>query len=462
MARGLHERLQQLEDAIWSRRTVTSAPSRWMLRAVRLAFVLLRDVINGDLTLWTMSLVYTTLLSMVPLLALSFSVLKAFGVHNQIEPLLDSLLAPLGEQGVAISSRIVAFIEKMNVGVLGAVGLALLIYTVFSLMQKIEEAFNAIWHVSELRSLGERFSRYLSALLIGPILVFSALGVTATALNSTVAHTLISIEPIGTLVLLLGRLVPYLLVIGAFTFLYAFVPNTRVRFPAALAGGITAGIAWQSAGWGFALFVASSTRYQAIYSSFAILVLFLIWLYVSWLVLLTGASVSFYVQNPDYLRAGPGEPDLSIRMRERLALAVMTLVARHFCRGRAPWTLQTLTESLQVPMRPVGATLDSLCKAGLLTRTDDERAAYLPSRDLASISVADALAAVRLAGDDDLASATTPVWDEVDRVFARVERALDETTRGVTLRAIGEGSVPAAEPLRSTAQTPAAAQPGVP
>ena len=119
----------------------------------------------------------------------------------------------------------------------------------------------------------------------------------------------------------LSRLVPYLLIIAAFTFVYLFMPNTRVRLWPALVGGIVGGIAWQSAGWVFAVFIAGSGNYAAIYASFAILILFMIWLYLSWLVLLFGASVAFYVQHPEYLYMRGGEPRLSNRMRERLGLS---------------------------------------------------------------------------------------------------------------------------------------------
>ncbi|MGH8736211.1 MAG: YihY/virulence factor BrkB family protein [Burkholderiales bacterium] len=277
-----------------------------LVRLMRLAIVLVRDLAQGQLTLRAMGLVYTTLLSLVPLLALSFSVLKAFGVYNQIRPMLLGFLGPLGEKGVEVTERIIQFIENINVGVLGSVGLALLLYTAISLVQKIEEAFNFIWHVSRARGIGERFSRYLSALLVGPLLVFSAIGITAAAASLGVVRDAMQIEAIGWLALQAGRLVPYVLVIGAFTFVYAFMPNTRVRLGPALAGGVVGGILWQSAGWAFALFAASSTRYAAIYSSFAIL--FMLWLYLSWLILLFGAAVSFYVQHPEHLVAKAGEP----------------------------------------------------------------------------------------------------------------------------------------------------------
>jgi membrane protein len=373
---------------------------------------------------------------------LSFSVLKAFGVHNRIEPMLQDLLAPLGEQGNEITSRLVDFIDHMNVGVLGSVGLALLIYTVVSLMEKIEESFNSIWHVTQLRSLGERFSRYLSVLLIGPILVFSAVGITAMAFDSDIVQQILAIEPFGSLVLGLGKLMPYALVIGAFTFFYMFIPNARVRFAPALVGGVAGGILWQSAGWAFALFVASSTRYSAIYSSFAILVLFLIWLYVSWLILLFGADISFYVQHPEYLYAMPGEPRLSNRMRERLGLAVMSHIASNFVEGRPPWTLQQLTQRLGIPMHAVNVVLDALEDSGLLTKSHDDPPAYLPARDLNDVSVAELISAIRRAGEDrflDPESLSVPA--RADELEKRIEQAIVSALENVSVKSlVTEGS----------------------
>ena len=308
--------LKALDELVWRRPTEGRPRAQvWLVRATRLLVVLVRDLAQGQLTLRAMGLVYTTLLSLVPLLALSFSVLKAFGVYNQIRPMLLGFLGPLGEKGVEITERIIQFIENINVGVLGSVGLALLLYTAVSLVQKIEESFNFIWHVSRARGIGERFSRYLSALLVGPLLVFSAMGITATAASMGVVRDVMKVQAIGWLALQAGHLLPYVLVIGAFTFVYSFIPNTRVRLGPALVGGVVGGVLWQSAGWAFALFAASSTRYAAIYSSFAILILFMLWLYLSWLILLFGAAVSFYVQHPEHLVAKAGEPRLSNRMR---------------------------------------------------------------------------------------------------------------------------------------------------
>jgi membrane protein len=268
---------------------------------MRILHMLLRELLGGQLNLRAMSLVYTTLLSFVPLLAVSFSVLKAFGVHNTIEPLLLNFLAPLGPKGAEVTKNIIGFVENVDVGVLGSVGFAMLIYTVIALLQKTESAFNFVWQVDHLRSLSQRFSNYLSVILIGPVLIFSAIGLTATIFNTALAQKLVSIEPFGSLILFSGKLAPYFLVCLAFTFIYILIPNTRVQVRAALVGGLIAGGLWETTGWGFAAFIASSSKYAAIYSSFAILILLLIWLYLNWLILLIGSQIAFFVQHPQYM-----------------------------------------------------------------------------------------------------------------------------------------------------------------
>ncbi len=428
-----------LDEAIWRQPPEPRPPLQARLvRVARLLIVLGRDLARGQLTLRAMGLVYTTLLSIVPLLALSFSVLKAFGVYNQIRPMLLGFLEPLGEQGVEITARIIQFIENINVGVLGSVGLALLFYTAVSLVQKIEEALNFIWHVGHSRGIGERFSRYLSALLVGPVLVFSAIGITAALASLGVVREAMRIEAIGWIVVQAGQLTPYLLVIVAFTFIYTFIPNTRVRFGPALVGGIVGGVLWQSAGWAFAMFVASSTNYAAIYSGFAILVLFMLWLYLSWLILLFGASVAFYAQHPEYLEAGGGELHLSSRMRERLALMIMGLIARRHHAGEAPWTVDALAQSLRMPLRMVDALLHELHDHGFLAPTADDPSGWLPVRDLAGVSARDVLEAVRTTGEDSyLNPAALPGSGEIENLIRRCDEATAAASGDVTIDRLG-------------------------
>ena len=438
--------IDRIETRLWANSDdarLRAGMSRWL----RTLVILVRDLAAGQLTLRAMSLVYTTLLSIVPLMALSFSVLKAFGVTNQIQPVLVSLLAPLGEKGVEVALRITGFIENMNVGVLGAVGLVLLLYTSVSLIQKIEESLNFIWHTPRPRPLGERFTRYLTVLMVGPLLVFSALAVTASLMNISVVRSLMAFDVLGQLVQLVSRLVPYLLIIAAFTFVYRFIPNTRVRLWPALLGGIVGGFAWQTAGWLFAVFIAGSNNYAAIYAGFAILILFMIWLYLSWLVLLFGASVAFYVQHPEYLYLRGGEPRLSNRMRERLALSAMELVTRRFLAGEAQPTQHLLTQLLRVPSHALMVVLDALEDNGLLAACADDPPAYLPARDPGRILVSQVLEAIRAAGEDRyLSPVALPTEPVVEALVERLRQASDDALAGQSLRDLVQQPVVQAQP----------------
>lgn len=427
--------LASLDEFIWRTPGAPVSPRRALvMRLLRLVIVLVRDIAFGQLTLRAMGLVYTTLLSIVPLLAISFSVLKAFGVYNQIRPALLRFLEPLGEKGVEITARIMQFIENINVGVLGSVGLALLLYTAVSLVHKVEESFNYIWHVSRGRSIGERFSRYVSALLVGPLLVFSAIGITAAVAGMSLVRDAMEIEAINWLMLQLGRLLPYALVIAAFTFLYTFMPNTRVRLGPALAGGVVGGIAWQSAGWAFAQFAAASTRYSAIYSSFAILILFMLWLYLNWLILLFGSSVSFYFQHPEYLVKKGGEPRLSNRMREYLALAVMSLIGKQHLAGSAPLSVDMLARELRMPMRSVDEVLTALQARGILATTGEEPPGWLPVQDLDRVSAKDVLDTVRTAGEAHSVNVDAlPGMTAVERLVQEYDDAAGEALKGVSI-----------------------------
>ena len=376
---------------------------RIVVFGLRVVYMLLRELVGGQLNLRAMSLVYTTLLSLVPLLAVSFSVLKGFGYHQRLESyLFNFVLEPLGPSGARVAETISGFVDNVKVGMLGSVGFALLIYTVVALVQKIEAAFNFIWRIDQLRPMSQRFSTYLSVITIGPVLVFTAVGVTAAMLDTTLAQRIAGIEPFGSLMIFAGKLLPYLLVCLAFTFIYVLIPNTRVRFHAALTGGVLAGVLWKITGWGFATFIVSSSRYAAIYSSFAILVLLLIWMYLSWLILLVGSQIAYFVQHPKYMTLHPVRFVLSNRMRERLALQIMFLVARHHYHHRPAWTLDRLCASLGIPDEPVERMLRTLVDAGYLAELQqDDRAAWLPLQAADTTTLAGLLTTVRSAGESD-------------------------------------------------------------
>jgi membrane protein len=431
-------------DLLWGEDLgAASGLRRRLVLTLRLVYAVGRDLGEGQLTLRAMSLVYTTLLSLVPLLALSFSVLKGFGVHNQVRPTLLALLAPLGEKGEHIANQVIGFVDNIKVGVLGALGLGLLVYTVITLLQKIEHSLNYVWRVKRDRPLAQRFSQYLSVLLIGPLLFFSAMGVMAAFFGSSTVKTLIAIEPLGMLIEFGAALLPFLFVMAGFYFVYVLMPNTRVRVTAALVGAAVAGVLWQALGWGFAAFIARSTQYTAIYAGFAIVIISMIWLYLNWLIVLIGASIACYYQYPALLATPRREFRLSNRVKEKIALLIATYIGRNYYTSTPAWSLEALAERIGVPVMSVEAVLTAILRAGYITETADDPPRYLPARSFETITVKDLLDAMRTAEEESsLRAEILPHEAGVERLLARMDDAANASLHGNSLRELAMASAP--------------------
>ena len=430
MIPAIREKIDQL---VWGQHLQNAGRAGRLLAGfLRYCYGVLRDVFYGQLTLRSMSLVYTTLLSIVPLIAFSFSVLKGFGVEKELEPLLLDLLAPLGERGVEIQSRIMEMVNNVNEGLLGGIALAFFIYTAISMVQKVEESFNYVWYVSEPRSFARRFTEYTIILLIGPVAVVIALGIMTSIQNESFIQALLDSSALSPVVVLFGKLAPYLLITLVFTFLYKYMPNTRVRFDSALVGGLAGGIIWVTLGAFFTSFVveAESSRTQLVYRGFAVAVLALIWLYLNWLVLLIGAQIAFYYQNPAYLRIGRREPRLSNTVRERLALNIMYLVGKTFREPGVQIKLADISNTLKIPTLALAPVVTRLERAGLLLTTENEN--LIPGRDLALTHLADVIDVVRTGGVTG--SYRDPVWSEaVGELAGRIDAAVADAIGDVTL-----------------------------
>jgi membrane protein len=433
---------QRLLDLVWAGKPEIGHPARSrLIRIARTAYVLVRDIADGQLTLRAMSLVYTTLLSLVPLLAVSFSVLKGFGVQNELKPMLLNFLAPMGERGVEITDKVIGFVSNVNAGVLGSLGLILLFYTVVSLMQKIEHAFNYVWRVSDARNIAQRFSDYLSVIVIGPVLVFTAIGLTVSAQSAKIVEILRASPLVGMVFDVIGYVMPYFMVVIAFTVIYIFVPNTRVKLKSALLGGAVAGILWQTTGWVFAAFVVNSAKYTAIYSAFASLILFMIWLHAGWLILLIGSSIAFYHQYPEHLRRNRAVQRLGNRARETLALQIGLLVGSAFNHGEPPYTRSELARRTGAPEEAVEFIVNALCQRQVLRETSDPPGLIL-ALPLEKITLVNILEAIR-SHDLALEGSDITIANAVEQLAGEVDGAIIGTLAERNLRDLVEAATPA-------------------
>jgi membrane protein len=370
----------------------------WRERGRRLAqypYALLRDLLGGQLNIHAMGLVYATLLALVPLVAFSFAVLKGFGAHRDLEPLIYEFFRPMGDAAGELTQKVMDFADHVRGGIVGSVGLAFLIWTLIGTLKKVEDSVNFVWHVEQPRSFMRRIAEYVALLVVAPLLIGTLIGTAQiTSANSSVralSHLPLAAQLGGVLL----ALAPLALVSAVFTLVYALIPNTRVRLVPALIGGITAGLLWAAIGRLFTAFVLLSTRLAVVYAGFAIFIAALIWIYFSWLILLVGAQLSFYVQNPSYLRIGLREPRLSNAETEQLALSIMYLVARSHLRGGERWSINALAAELALPGVAVTRSADALEAAGLLVTTEQET--LLPGRDAGYIPLQEILTVARTA-----------------------------------------------------------------
>jgi membrane protein len=439
--KGLRERIRrETNRRVWLV-NVDQLPrlKRWAVMSLRIGHAVVRELLEGHLNLRAMSLVYTTLLSLIPLLALAFTIFKAFGAYRYLEPLLANTLAPLGPKANEIVSGIINFVANVKVGVMGAVGVAMLLYTSVSLMQKIERSFNYAWHVRYHRRLIDRYRDYLAALMVGPVLVVVAFGITANILANTFVQRLLAFAPVGALYTMVTTLLPFLLVVAAFTVFYVLIPNTRVKLRAAFAGAMFAAVMWEVVGWVFTAFIAGSARYDIVYSALAGLIVFMVWIYISWLILLVGAVIAYYVQNPEHLAAGEHEVRLSNVLAERLALGAMYLIGQRYYDQEKPWTVDDLAHHCHVPADAMASVVEPLEHRGLLAHTDDDPPALLPATPPDTTPVKRILDVIRSdRGSGAITLARVPTHPQVAKLFSEVDSAVDNMLHDRTLKDLVE------------------------
>jgi len=419
---------QKVNDAVnwlWSREAMQGNwLQRFAVTGARIIAAVMRDLGDGHLSLRAMSLVYTTVIAIVPVIALSFSVLKGFGVHHRVKPALLDMLVDLGEKRFDIVDNIMVFINNVNVGVLGSVGFAILIYSVISMMHKIEAAFNYTWQITRARDLSARFRDYLSVIFVAPLLIFLSAAITASVNTSAAADYFRALPFGGQAMGVVGYLLPYLMMSVGFAFVYAYLPNTRVRIGSAFIGGMVTAVIWKIMGWGVATFIANSASNVAIYSAFASVIILMVWLYLGWLVLLVGASVSFYHQNPQNLRVRREHITLSVENREKLAVNMLYLIGKHYRDGKQPWTADSLAEYLSIAPYLVEEMSEVLEASGFLVRAAGNSAEMFPRRPLDAVELSSVLQAIRQAGSSGDEQKPCNFDEKISREFTELETAM--------------------------------------
>ncbi|MFO7811717.1 MAG: YhjD/YihY/BrkB family envelope integrity protein [Pelovirga sp.] len=416
---------QNLQEMHWLKRT--------LLRQLQMVFLVIRDFYNNRSLLRASALTYYTILSLVPLLALTFALLKAFGVQNQLQPLiLDKLNVGDGQ----IAEAIVGYINNTQVAQMGAVGLIFLLVAVISLLTNIEAAFNDVWGVNKLRPMLRRFSDYLSVILVGPVLLISTISMTSSLISHSFTQRLLEMQMIGSLIVFVLKITPFIFMWLAFTLLYVFMSNIKVQWRAALIGGVVGGTLWQIAQLGYVHFQVGVARYNAIYGTMAALPVFMVWVYLSWVIVLFGLGVCYAKQN---LRTGARDlrrEEVNRRSLEQVALALLVTLADRFHRGDPAINHDQLARLLYVPLRLCRAILTQLEQLGLVTEISGHAGwpSYQLGRDADNLSVSEIYRMLRNVGEDVMYLRPHPQTTVALETCSSLADLVDDEFGAVTLK----------------------------
>ncbi len=395
-----------------------SPVKRLFIRVLRVFVLTLRGFTKDDVHLRASALTFYSLLSIVPVAALGFGIAKGFGFEKALEKLLFEQLQ--GQEQVAI--RVVAFarelLENVKGGLVAGIGLVTLFYTVVKIFSHIESSFNNIWGIARSRGLGQKIIEYFSLMLICPVffVVTSAATVFVTSEVKGFTQEVWLLEAVGPAIFFLLKLLPYTLLWTLFTFLYSFIPNTRVNFGSALLAGIIAGtmhVVFQRA---YIVFQVGVSNYNAIYGSFAALPLFFVWLQISWLIVLFGAEVAFAHQNLDIAKFEQVSQTASHAFKRLLSLQIVHFLVNRFSGDKVAWDVQEISRSLEIPIRLVNQMLSDLAQAGVVSRVsvDEDRAvAYQPARDPDQLTLKFVIDALEHNGHDNIPIAHSPAAEKL-------------------------------------------------
>ena len=366
---------------------------KWTARPLKLVIYTLEGLLAHGTMDMGAALTFYTLVSIVPVLALAFAVVKGFGLAESLVQNLYSLLPQMPEVVDYMVSFANNTLARTNGGVMATIGLLTLLWAVVNLFESIEANFNKIWEVKSSRNLVRKYSDYITVVIIAPLLWIVATSV------GTYTRDMLGIEGVWWLNMA-SKLFSLMLVWAMFTVIYIVLPNTKVRLRAAIMAAVFAGTGFDLFQTLFIFLMKWMTSYSAIYGSFAALPLFLLWMQYSWKILLMGCELSFALQNEKRYDEERELPVISHDDTQKFIIAIVCHIARSFVRGEGAVPLIAVRERLGIPSRIASKLILILVDAGILNEVKCEQkdydVAYAPAKDVNSLRVCDILEAVEL------------------------------------------------------------------
>ncbi len=427
---GIHKARDFLQDGMWRVSPNTlSRPQAVLLRPLRIAAIAGAKFSRDDCPLQASALTFYSLLSIVPVAAMAFAVAKGFGFQNNLEVTLLERFPAQQEILGYVFTFAKAMLDNTRGGLIAGVSVVVLLWSVIKVLSRIEESFNDIWEIDTARTLMRRFTDYLSIVLIAPILFLmaSSANVYIATQVAYITERITLLGKLSPLIFFALNLLPYALIWLMFTIMYLIMPNAKVRVWPALVAGVVGGTSFLVTQWAYIHFQIGITRSNAIYGSFAALPLFLVWLQLSWLIVLLGAEIAYAIQHIDGYDHFGRTGKISHNRHQQAALQIAHLLIKRFARGQPAATAAQVAEMLKLPLELIHKAIDDLVESGLLsvtTHDDDTQAAYQPAQDPERFTLQFVMEAIDNCGRNDIPVGDDPGAQKVSAAMARLKHTL--------------------------------------
>jgi membrane protein len=417
-----------LKKDIWNiRQKDLPPPKSFLLKTLKVIVLSIRGVAKDRISLQASALTFFSLLSIVPVLAMAFGIAKGFGFEKGLEKMLLNALEGQEEVALRVMEFARGLLANVKGGLVAGTGLLVLFYTAIKILSHIEKAFNDIWGIKKGRTVGRQITDYLSVLLIGTVLFIMASGVTVliTGGITLVLKKFAFLQFLSPGISMVLQILPIVALWVLFSFVYVFMPNTKVNLKSGALAGIIAGTMYYVFQWGYISLQIGIAKQSAIYGSFAALPLFFTWIQISWMIVLFGAEISFAHQNVEMFEFEEECLGVSHTFKRLLSLRVAQFVIMRFIQGEKAWGNEQISRELEIPIRLVNQILYDLVTSGILSevRMEQEKyIAYEPARDPDTLTIKYVIDALESRGSDNIPVAQS---QELDRLVERLKEFSD-------------------------------------
>ncbi len=424
----LHRISRFLSDEIWDIE-LSSIPrlKRFGINVARVIHLVFNGFRDNECQLHAAALTYTSLMAIVPILALGLAVLRGLGAGEIAEQKIVQSMAMMPEQFQAFVSDILNYVRNTNFTRLGGIGLVLLLVFVIQMLGRVEWSFNRVWGVHTSRHLLRKISDYLSILMVVPLLVIAATTLNATFMSQGISSFIQ--ERFGYVQFFFSwflSLTPLFATWIAFIFLYKYMPNTRVHAGPAIVSGITGGSLWIGWQWLYINFQIGISHYNAIYATMASVLIFLFWLYISWHIVLLGAEIGFALQNHSTYNMEQRAHDASAQSRMMLALSITSYAARAMMNDVPRFEISSYAREYVVPVRLINEVVEELIKADLLIAVADSNGCFVLAKVPDMIKVKDVMNIIFQSGSSAQSLGLDRLSPKIGQVLERIDAGTSE------------------------------------